>query len=77
MKLFEKLKNKLGIIALVGLLFQLIMPIYQVYVFAQENSNIETVQAESDDLDNLEVIEELETEHEVDSEVPDDRNQAD
>ncbi|MDN6730695.1 MAG: Cna B-type domain-containing protein, partial [Atopostipes suicloacalis] len=44
MKIFKKLKKKLGVLAILGLLFQTAMPIYQNIAFAQEQESIEQEQ---------------------------------
>lgn len=46
MDLFNKIKNKLGFLALFALLFQLTMPVYQTYVFATDEMAIAAAQEE-------------------------------
>lgn len=51
MKLYNKLKNKLGVIALIALLFQITMPVYQGYVYATEGETGETIEEVVNDKD--------------------------
>lgn len=54
MKCFKKFKNKLGVLALFALLFQLTMPIYQSYVYAQEDGIEESIENDVDTLSEVE-----------------------